>query len=148
MNTTVEKKQVNEVEGKKEQKCFWELVEVDAEGNFIVKVYNEAKQKELNNLVGQAKAKYTRERNKIMKQDDNYAELIEILGFEATIEMFSTAGKAYVYNVKREMAKDVKAEQNKEALLEGARAARAARTTERKERVTTPAIVITEQGEW
>jgi len=145
---TVEKKQVNKVEGKKEQKCFWELVEVDAEGNFIVKVYNEAKQKELNNLVGQAKAKYTRERNKIMKQDDNYAELIDILGFDATIEVFSTAGKAYVYNMKREMAKDAKAEQNKEALLEGARAAREAKGKATKERAKRTTLVITEEGAW
>lgn len=147
----MEKKQVNKVEGKKEQKCFWEIERVDNNGDIIVRVYNEAKQKELNSLVGQAKAKYTKEQNKIRKQDDNYAELVEILGFEATIEVFSAAGKAYLYNMKREMAKDAKAEQNKEALLEGARAAREAKgkaTKEPKERAERTTLVITEAGAW
>ena len=102
-------------------------------------------------MVGQAKRKYTMERNKMMKQDDNYAELIDILGFEATIEVFSAAGKAYLYNMKREMAKDAKAEQNKEALLEGARAAREAKgkaTKEPKERAERTTLVITEEGVW
>jgi len=131
----------------KEQKCFWEVAGVDEEGNIMVKVFNAAKQKELNELVGKAKAKYTKAHNKTVQQDDRYAELVDILGFDATVEMFSTAGKAYVYNVRREMAKDAKAKQNKEALLEGAANARASRatkeSTEKKQ-----ALVITEEGVW
>jgi hypothetical protein len=146
MEATMEAKQETKQEEKK-QKCYWEIQGVDANGDIIVKVFSPERQKQINELVGTAKAKYTKAHNKLVQQDDHYAELVDVLGFEATTEIFSTAGKAYVYNVKREMAKDIKAEQNKEALLAGAQAARASKgtkeTRERKE-----AVVITEEGAW
>lgn len=135
-----------------EKKCFWRIDGVDSNGDIIVRVFNKEKQDELNALVGKAKAKYTREQNKVRKQDDSYAELVDIMGFEAVSEMFSTAGKSYVYNVKREMAKDAKAEQNKKALLDGAASAREAKrdgaSKDRAPRVEKQALVITEEGAW
>ena len=103
----------------KERVCFWEVADVEENGDIIVRVFNKAKQDELNALVGKAKAKYTKKRNKLKEQDDKYAELVDILGFEAHAEVFSAAGKAYMYNIKREMIKDIKLENKKKAMQEG-----------------------------
>ena len=121
-------------------KCFWEITDVDSEGNYIVKVYNKAKQKELNELVGAAKAKLTKDQKKRVVQDDNYAELVDILGFEATIEMFSTAGKAYVYNVKKELIKDIKLAGNIQAMQDGKKAKTDAK--ERAEKVVKQEVIV------
>ena len=123
-------------QGNNERKCFWEVANVDENGDILVRVFNKEKQDELNSLVGSAKAKYTKQRNKTVEGDDRYAELVDILGFEAQAEVFSTAGKAYVYNVKREMIKDIKLENKKQAMQEGRKAKEPSKKVKKKEVVT------------
>lgn len=119
-------------EGKeKERVCYWEVADVESNGDIIVRVFNESKQNELNELVGRAKARHTKACNKMREQDDRYNELVNILGFEAQAEVFSAAGKAYVYNTKRELIKDIKLSENIKAMQEG----RASKKKEPKERV-------------
>lgn len=110
-------------EGNKvERVCFWEVADVEENGDIIVRVFNKDKQDELNALVGKAKAKHTKAYNKMREQDDRYNELVNILGFEAQAEVFSAAGKAYVYNTKRELVKDIKLNENIKAMQDGRRA--------------------------
>ena len=110
-------------EGKeKERVCFWEVADVESNGDIIVRVFNKEKQDELNALAGRAKARHTKAYNKTREQDDRYNELVNILGFEAQAEVFSTAGKAYVYNTKRELIKDIKFNENIKAMQEGRKA--------------------------
>jgi hypothetical protein len=137
------------VEAKKqEKKCFWEIDSVDAEGNILIKVFNKAKQDELNALVGTAKARYTRAFNKTKQQDDRYAQLVEELGFDPTdADMYELGAKAFIYNMQRERKKDAKAEQNKQALLDGAASARAGRQP-KEPKAEKQTMVITEEGEW
>lgn len=107
---------------KKERVCYWEVADVESNGDIIIRVYNESKQNELNELAGRAKAKHTKAYNKVREQDDRYNELVNILGFEAQAEVFSAAGKAYVYNTKRELIKDIKFDENIKAMQEGKKA--------------------------
>lgn len=145
---------INTNNEKNKMKCFWEVTGVDAEGNIIVKVYNMEKQKELNELTEEAQRKHKEEKQRIEDADNKYCELLDLLGIEASIEVFSAAGKAYVRNMKKQLAEDEKVEQRKQALLEGAAAARAGssmkatKTTTKTTAQRVETLVVTEQGVW
>ena len=57
-------------EGKeKERVCYWEVADVESNGDIIVRVFNESKQNELNALAGRAKARHTKAYNKVREQE-------------------------------------------------------------------------------
>ena len=128
-------------------KCFWEVTGVDSNGDYIIKVFNEARQKELNALVGSAESKYKKDKEKTLTQDDKYAELVEALGFEANMDLFSAAGKSYVYNVKKELAKDLKQKANADAIKEG-KANKQTTTKTPKEQTVVQSMVVVGEGAW
>lgn len=123
-------------ENKIDRVCYWEVADVESNGDIIIRVFSKDKQNELNDLVGKAKARHTKKRNETVEGDDRYNELVNVLGFEAQAEVFSAAGKAYVYNTKRELMKDIKLEEKKQAMQDGRKAKK-----ERKERVKKNEVV-------
>ena len=140
METTVVENKVEAVVEEVKVRCFWKVVDVDAEGNIIIKVYNKAKQNEMNKLIAESEKKHSKKKAKTIETDDKYAQLVEDLGFEANIDIFSAAGKAYVYNVKRELIKDIKLEGNKQAMQEGRAAASERKASKRTEKV--PQVLV------